>query len=66
MKEASHLYALAIGSNRRHGRFGKPAGVVEAAIARLDAQFDLFDAARSSSTKPSAALAATSPIPSRW
>ena len=45
MKEASHLYAVAIGSNRRHGRFGKPAGVVEAAIARLDAQFDLFDAA---------------------
>ena len=45
MKDASHLYAVAIGSNRRHGRFGKPAGVVEAAIARLDAQFDLFDAA---------------------
>jgi 2-amino-4-hydroxy-6-hydroxymethyldihydropteridine diphosphokinase len=40
-----HLYAVAIGSNRRHGRFGKPAGVIEAAIARLDAEFDLFDAA---------------------
>jgi 2-amino-4-hydroxy-6-hydroxymethyldihydropteridine diphosphokinase len=40
-----HLYAVAIGSNRRHGRFGKPAGVIEAAIARLDAEFVLFDAA---------------------
>lgn len=39
-----HLYAIALGSNRRHGRHGRPAGVVEAAIARLDAEFDLFDA----------------------
>jgi 2-amino-4-hydroxy-6-hydroxymethyldihydropteridine diphosphokinase len=42
----SHLYAIAIGSNRTHGRFGRPTGVVEAAIARLDADFDLFDASR--------------------
>jgi len=41
---ATHLYAIAIGSNRRHGRFGRPAGVVEAAIARLDQEFGLFDA----------------------
>ena len=40
----AHLYAIAIGSNRPHGRFGRPAGVVEAAIARLDADFGLFDA----------------------
>ena len=39
-----HLYAIAIGSNRRHGRFGRPPQVVEAAIARLDADFGLFDA----------------------
>jgi 2-amino-4-hydroxy-6-hydroxymethyldihydropteridine diphosphokinase len=39
-----HLYAIAIGSNRPHGRFGRPAGVVEAAIARLDEEFGLFDA----------------------
>lgn len=39
-----HLYAVAIGSNRRHVRHGRPAGVVEAAIAGLDAEFDLFDA----------------------
>ena len=39
-----HLYAIAIGSNRPHGRYGRPAGVVEAAIARLDEQFGLFDA----------------------
>ncbi|HXG81423.1 MAG TPA: 2-amino-4-hydroxy-6-hydroxymethyldihydropteridine diphosphokinase, partial [Sphingomicrobium sp.] len=39
-----HLYAIAIGSNRRHVRHGRPTGVVEAAIARLDARFDLFDA----------------------
>jgi len=41
---ATHLYAVAIGSNRPHGRFGRPAGVVEAAIARLDQEFGLFDA----------------------
>jgi len=39
-----HLYAIAIGSNRPHGRHGRPAGVVEAAIARLDQDFGLFDA----------------------
>ena len=39
-----HLYAIAIGSNRRHIRHGRPAAVVEAAVARLDAEFDLFDA----------------------
>jgi 2-amino-4-hydroxy-6-hydroxymethyldihydropteridine diphosphokinase len=38
------LYAIAIGSNRPHARFGRPAGVVEAAIARLDQDFGLFDA----------------------
>jgi 2-amino-4-hydroxy-6-hydroxymethyldihydropteridine diphosphokinase len=41
---ATHLYAIAIGSNRPHGQFGRPAGVVEAAIARLDEEFELFDA----------------------
>ena len=40
----SHLYAIAIGSNRPHGRYGRPAGIVQAAIARLDAEFGLFDA----------------------
>ena len=44
MGGATHLYAIGIGSNRRHGRFGRPAGVVEAAIARLDEDFGLFDA----------------------
>jgi len=44
VSEATHLYAIAIGSNRRHIRHGRPAAVVEAAIARLDAIFDLFDA----------------------
>ena len=44
MSHATHLYAIAIGSNRPHGRFGRPAGVVEAAIARLDEEFGLFDA----------------------
>ena len=39
-----HLYAIGIGSNRPHGRHGRPAGVVEAAIARLDEEFGLFDA----------------------
>jgi len=41
---ATHLYAIAIGSNRLHGRHGRPPGVVEAAIARLDQEFGLFDA----------------------
>jgi 2-amino-4-hydroxy-6-hydroxymethyldihydropteridine diphosphokinase len=40
----SHLYAIAIGSNRPHGRHGRPAAVVEAAIATLDREFGLFDA----------------------
>lgn len=44
MAQATHLYAIAIGSNRPHGRYGRPAGVVEAAIARLDEEFGLFDA----------------------
>jgi 2-amino-4-hydroxy-6-hydroxymethyldihydropteridine diphosphokinase len=39
-----HLYAIAIGSNRPHGHFGRPPQVVEAAIARLDEDFGLFDA----------------------
>jgi len=42
---ATHLYAIAIGSNRPHGRYGRPPQVVEAAIARLDEEFGLFDAA---------------------
>jgi 2-amino-4-hydroxy-6-hydroxymethyldihydropteridine diphosphokinase len=40
----SSLYAIAIGSNRPHGRHGRPAAVVETAIARLDEEFGLFDA----------------------
>lgn len=44
MAGATHLYAIAIGSNRPHGRYGSPAGVVEAAIAKLDEDFALFDA----------------------
>ena len=44
MAEPAYLYAIAIGSNRLHGRFGRPTGVVEAAIARLDQEFGLFDA----------------------
>ena len=40
----SYLYAIAIGSNRPHGRHGRPTGVVEAAIAKLDQDFGLFDA----------------------
>lgn len=44
MTGATQLYAIAIGSNRPHGRHGRPAGVVEAAIARLDEEFGLFDA----------------------
>ena len=44
MGQATYLYAIAIGSNRPHGRYGRPPQVVEAAIARLDEQFGLFDA----------------------
>lgn len=43
MGEATQLYAIGVGSNRPHGRHGRPAAVVEAAIARLDAEFGLFD-----------------------
>ena len=45
MPGASYLYAIAIGSNRRHGRFGRPVQVVAAAIDRLEQDFSLFDAA---------------------
>lgn len=45
MEEATpHLYAIGIGSNRPHHRHGRPAGVVEAAIAALEKHFLLFDA----------------------
>ncbi len=44
MSDATHLYAIAIGSNRPHGRHGRPSSVVRAAIARLEAEFGLFDA----------------------
>ncbi|HWJ37710.1 MAG TPA: 2-amino-4-hydroxy-6-hydroxymethyldihydropteridine diphosphokinase [Sphingomicrobium sp.] len=44
MADATHLYAIAIGSNRPHGRHGRPPAVIEAAIARLDEEFGLFDA----------------------
>ncbi len=46
MPGTSHLYAIALGSNRPHGRFGHPAGVIEAGIARLDGDFGLFDASQ--------------------
>lgn len=44
MSDATHLYAIGLGSNRRHGAHGRPSGVISAAIARLDADFTLFDA----------------------
>ena len=44
MGQATHLYAIALGSNRRHVRHGLPSGVVAAAIAQLDSEFALFDA----------------------
>ena len=44
LAKPSCLYAIAIGSNRPHGRYGRPPQVVEAAIARLDEDFGLFDA----------------------
>ena len=40
----THLYAIAIGSNRPHGRYGRPRQVVAAAIRRLEDDFSLFDA----------------------
>ena len=39
-----HLYAIALGSNRPHGRHGRPPQVVAAAAAELDRLFGLFDA----------------------
>ncbi|MDQ3078279.1 MAG: 2-amino-4-hydroxy-6-hydroxymethyldihydropteridine diphosphokinase [Pseudomonadota bacterium] len=43
MTNQTHLYAVALGSNRRHVRHGRPTGVVAAAIARLDSDFALFN-----------------------
>ena len=39
-----YLYAIGIGSNRPHGRHGRPTSVVAAAISELDRRFSLFDA----------------------
>ena len=44
MSGATQLYAIAIGSNRSQGCYGRPPQVVEAAIAKLDESFGLFDA----------------------
>ena len=44
MEQATHLYAIAVGSNRRHVRYGAPTAVVAGAIAALDAAFELFAA----------------------
>jgi 2-amino-4-hydroxy-6-hydroxymethyldihydropteridine diphosphokinase len=46
LEEPNYLYAIAIGSNRPHGRHGRPTGVLEAAIGKLDDEFGLFDASR--------------------
>ena len=43
MPSETPLYAIALGSNRRHGRFGAPRHVIAAAIAELERRFDLFD-----------------------
>ncbi len=43
MDHATGLYAIGIGSNRSTW-LGRPAATVAAAIARLDAEFELFDA----------------------
>ena len=43
MAAATPLYAIALGSNRRHGRFGAPHKVIVAAVAELERRFDLFD-----------------------
>lgn len=34
---SAHIYAIGLGSNRRHGRHGAPAAVIRAAIAALEA-----------------------------
>ena len=44
MAVATPLYAIALGSNRRHGRFGAPRDVIAAAIAELERRFELFEA----------------------
>jgi 2-amino-4-hydroxy-6-hydroxymethyldihydropteridine diphosphokinase len=44
LSNGTKLYAIAIGSNRPHGTFGRPPRVVEAAVERLDRDFGLFDA----------------------
>jgi 2-amino-4-hydroxy-6-hydroxymethyldihydropteridine diphosphokinase len=45
MAAATPLYAIALGSNRRHGRFGAPRDVIAAAVMELERKFDLFDVA---------------------
>jgi len=43
MAAATPLYAIALGSNRRHGRFGAPRDVIAAAVVEIERRFDLFD-----------------------
>ena len=43
MAAATPLYAIALGSNRRHGRFGAPRGVIAAAVTEIERRFELFD-----------------------
>ena len=44
MEEATHLYAIGVGSNRGDRRHRRPPQVVESAIAMLDSRFVLFRA----------------------
>lgn len=41
---AARLYAIALGSNRSHGRHGRPRQVVRAAVGELERRFALFAA----------------------
>src|SRR5687767_311970 len=50
---AKTSYAIALGSNRRHGRHGAPAGVVGAAIAALA---DLGEVERASKIRATPAM----------
>jgi 2-amino-4-hydroxy-6-hydroxymethyldihydropteridine diphosphokinase len=50
----NHLYAIALGSNRPHGRFGRPESILAAAMAYLQANDVVLYAA--SSTQQSAPL----------
>ena len=60
----AYLYAIALGSNRRHGRYGGPAGVVTAVVLRMRRPEVYASIGRFRSAEP--ADGTPTEVPSEW